>query len=318
MESLAEKIKEYKIKIPVYVSDNIDDEKHLFGSTFSDMLTNAKELIDRYNNTPDWHITSDRRSKTSVTGVNKIDYFDYKIGDDDCLLLQATAYKTNLVDGYLEGEDNDIILFKENDKLCSNTHFILLYPNIFSKINNKNVVYWRIFVYEDPTKSNDEVTKVAKLIMREVVKCPIKNIKEDKLLSDLKNEKIIESIEIKFLSFNDDGIDDTPPYLKNYIIENKSKKERNIKLENVNSVDAIKVFDNTELPDSFNKRQVQFLMKNKRVLTVTQEYYENLKIAFDDSFNYSFTINEDELQNVFEKDFIINKMKEVISNFAEL
>lgn len=318
MESLTEKIKEYKIKIPVYVSDNIDDEKHLFGSTFSNMLTHAKELIDKYNNTSDWHITSDRRSKTSVTGVNKIDYFDFKIGDDDCLLLQATAYKTNLVDGYLEGEDNDIILFKENDKLCSNTHFILLYPNIFSTTINKNVVYWRIFVYEDPTKSNDEVTKVAKLIMREVIKCPIKNIKEDKLLSDLKNEKIIESIEIKFLSFNDDGIDDTPPYLKNYIIENKLKKERNIKLENVNSVDAIKVFENTELPDSFNKRQVQFLMKNKRVLTVTQEFYENLKIAFDDSFNYSFTINEDELQNVFEKDFIINKMKEVISNFAEL
>lgn len=316
MDGDNDKIKEYKIKIPVYVSDNVEDEQHLFGSTYSNMISQAKELIDKYNNSPTWHITSDKRAKTSITGVNKIDYFDIKIGNDDCLLLQATAYKTNLKDGYLEGENSDVIFFKENDKLCSDTHFVLLYPNIFPSENDKNIVYWRIFVYEDPTKTNDEVTKVAKLIMREVIKCPIKNIKEDKLLSDLKNENIIEGIEITFLSFNDDGIDDTPPYIVPYIVKNKLKRERKIFLENVKSEDAVRIYENEEFKKDFNKRQVQFLMKNKRVLTVTEEYYDNLKNAFDDSFNYTITINADELQGIFEQEFIKSKMLEVIKNFA--
>ena len=311
---MAEKQKNYTVKIPIYTSENIKNEKTLFGETYQSMLAGAKELIAAYNNDLNWHIASDKRSKTSITGVNKIDVTECKIGRDECLLLRATAYKTKLIDGFLENENSEIIIFRENDKLCSDTHFILLYPNRFN-----DVVYWRVLVYEDPTKTNDEVTRVAKLIMKEILKCPIRNIKEEKLLQDLKSQGIINGIEICLTSLYDSD-DETPPYLQNFLIETKTKKEKRIKLENVPSEESIKLYEDIGFSNTYTKKQISYLLKNKRILSVTQEYRDNLKQTFEDSFNYSFGIDESQLVNakIFESEFVIDHMTSVINNFMSI
>lgn len=306
--------KEYIVKVPIYTSENIRNEDSLFGSTYDNMIQYAKESIAKYNSDDSWHVTSDKRSKTSITGVNKIDVAECSIGQDACLLLQATAYKTKLMDGYYESEESEIIIFKENDKLCSNTHFILLYPNIF-----KDIVYWRVFVYEDPSKTNDEVTRVAKLIMKDILKQPIRNIKEDKLLSDISEQGIISGMEISFISLNDDD-DETYPYLLPYLTDSKMKKEKKIKLENIPSEECVKAYKDIGFQNSYTKKQIKYLLSNKRVLTVTQEFRNNLLQTFEDSFNYSFGISEVELKegHIFDKDFIIDHMSGVITNFMSL
>lgn len=311
---MEEKIKEYIVKVPIYTSEGKNNENSLFGTTYDNMLNEVKELILKYNSDSNWHVTSDKRAKTSVTGVNKIDVIDCCIGRDQCLLLQATAYKTKLIDGYYESEESEVIIFKENDKLCSDTHFILLYPNIFN-----NMVYWRVFVYEDPTKTNDEVARVAKLIMKDILKYPIRNIKEDRLLADLASQGIINGMEISFTSLNDSD-DETPPYLLNYLVNTKVKQEKKIKLENIPSDECVKVYQNIDFPNTYTKKQIKYLLNNKRVLTVTQEFRENVKQAFDDSFNYSFGITETELKEarIFEKDFIIEHMTAVVNNFMSI
>lgn len=311
---MEKKIKEYIVKVPIYTSENKTNVDTLFGSTYDNMIKEAKELIEKYNSDASWHVTSDRRAKTSVTGVNRIDFIDCNIGRDACLLLQATAYKTKLIDGYLESEDSDVIVFKENDKLCSNTHFILLYPNIF-----KDLAYWRVFVYEDPTKTNDEVARVARLIMKDILKTPIRNIKEDKLLADLTSQGIINGMEISFMSL-DDNDDETPPYLRNYLVKANIKQEKKIKLENIPSEECIKVYENVEFPNDYKKKQIKYLLNNKRVLTVTKELNENLKDAFEDSFNYSFAITESELKNatIFTPEFILEHMTAVVNNFMSV
>ncbi len=308
------KPKEYIVKVPIYTSENINNDNTLFGTTYDGMIQSAKDVIDRYNTDYAWHVTSDKRAKTSVTGINRIDYTDCKIGRDKCLLFQATAYKTKLIDGYYEGEDSKVIIFKENDKLCSDTHFILLYPNIFH-----DVVYWRIFVYEDPSKTNDEVTRVAKLIMKDVLKCPIRSIKEERLLSDLTSQKLICGMEIAFTSI-DDNDDETPPYLLEYLVDSKVKKEKKIKLENIPSEDCIKTYQDIGFTHSYNKRQIKYLLNNKRELTVIQEFRENVIQTFEDSFNYSFGVSESELKEgkIFDKGYIIDHIKGVIANFMSL
>jgi len=311
---MEEKTKEYIVKVPIYTTESKSNERFLFGTTFDNMLNDVKGLITKYNSDNNWHVTSDKRAKTSVTGVNNIDVIDCNIGRDSCLLLQATAYKTKLIDGYFESEDSEVIIFKENDKLCSNTHFILLYPNRFN-----NLIYWRVFVYEDPTKTNDEVTRVAKLIMKEIIRCPIRNIKEDRLLADLDSQGIINGMEISFISI-DDSDDETPPYLLNYLVNTKVKQEKKIKLENIPSDECVKVYQNVDFPNTYTKKQIKYLLNNKRVLTVTQEFRDNMIQAFDDSFNYSFGITETELKDakIFETDFIIEHMTAVVNNFMSI
>lgn len=311
---MEEKIKEYIVKIPIYTSENITNENTLFGTTYDNMLIKAKEVINKYNSDANWQVTSENRAKTSVTGVNKIEVIDCKIGRDACLLLKTTVFKTKLIDGYYESEKSEVIFFKENDKICSNTHFVLLYPNIFN-----NVVYWRVFVYEDPTKTNDEVTKVAKLIMKDILSTPIRNIKEEKLLAEIKSQGIINGMEISLVSLNDND-DETPPYLHKYLVKTKVKQEKKIRLENVPSEECIKAFENIDFPKNYSKLQIRYLLNNKRVLMVTQELAENLKKAFEDSFNYSFTITESELKSskIFDHDYIINRMSDVVNNFMSV
>lgn len=311
---MKDKPKEYVVRVPIYASESIKNEETLFGTTYSSMIQTAKEVINKYNSDINWHVTSDKRAKTSVTGINRIDFIDCEIGRDQCLLLQATAYKTKLIDGYYESEASEIIVFKENDKLCSNTHFILLYPNIF-----KGIVYWRVFVYEDPTKTNDEVARVAKLIMKDILKCPIRSIKEERLLSDLTSQHLISGMEISFVSL-DDNDDDTPPYLLPYLVDSKVKKEKKIKLENIPSEDCIKTYQDIGFPHTYNRRQIRYLLNNKRVLTVVQEFRDNLQQTFEDSFNYSFGVSEAELKEgrIFDKDYIIEHMQSVVTNFMSL
>lgn len=61
-----------------------------------------QSLINIYNRDGIEQITSDRRAKTTIIGIQNIEPSDIQFGDDKCLLLRVTAYKTNLLDGYYQ------------------------------------------------------------------------------------------------------------------------------------------------------------------------------------------------------------------------
>ena len=322
MENI-DKIKEYNIKVPVFLTDEKEstEEKDLFGNTmYSEMISIVKEQIEAYNKDESWHVTSDKRSKTSKTGVNMIDCFECKVQGVECLLLQATAYKTQLYDGfYQEGEDEkNIIVFKENDKICSDTHFILLYPKLVG-IKSPFKLFWYVLVYEDPSKSNDEVTRVAKLIMRDILKYPIRNIKEPSLLDTLKESRIINKVEITLSSITEDD-NEVDVYLKEYKYECKLKKEKKILLENIPEEIARKIYDDEDFKLEYSKKQVKYHLINKQILSMTAEYKENLKRTLEDSFNYSFPVTQEQIKNddIFDKNFILEKLEGVLTNFLSL
>jgi hypothetical protein len=315
------KEKEYNIKVPVFLTDEKESDENidLFGSTmYSQMINIVKEQIDTYNKGEIVHVTSDKRSKTSITGVNKIDYTEYKIKGSDCLLLQVTAYRTKLYDGYYQGEDKNIVVFKENGKLCSDTHFMLLYPKL-SGIKSPYKLYWYVLVYEDPSKNNEEVTRVAKLIMKDVLRYPIRNIKELSLLNSLRENKIISQIEISLSSITEDD-NEIDVYLKDYKYVCKLKKEKKILLENIPADIAEKIYEDETFKLDFNRKQVKYLLRNKQVLTMIAEYRENIKRTLEDSFNYSFSVTQEQIKNdeIFNKEFILEKLEGVLSNFLSL
>lgn len=75
--------------------------------------------------------------------------------------------------------------FKQKDKLCSDTYIFILYPLIIKDlVNDASEIYWHIFIYEDPSKVGTEIAKIARLIMGQIIKAPIKNIKSEKMFMD--------------------------------------------------------------------------------------------------------------------------------------
>ena len=195
--------KTYPLIVPVYVSKRIEADDANFFDSFAvsqeNMIDLAKKHIDDYNSNPKAHVVSDYKSKTTTIGIDSISYEDIAFNKDKCLLLRATAYKSNLIDGFYQQQDDEghEIRFKQKDKLCSDTYIFILYPLIVKDlVNDASEIFWHIFIYEDPSKVGAEIVKIAKLIMGQIIIAPIRNIKSDKMLADIRKYDLISKVEI--------------------------------------------------------------------------------------------------------------------------
>lgn len=312
-----EQEKIYKIKIPVYVSELVKrDRQALFQTTYDDLISDAKSMISNYNNSTQ-KTKCDQRSKTTTICIEEIDPQDISFNQDKCLLLKVTAFKTNLIDGYYQsGKTHEEIHFQTNDKLCSDNYFFILYPMINPNTKtNTDEVYWHIFIYEDPSKANEEMSKIAKAIMRDVLKVPIKNIKSEKFIEDLRRCKSIPKVEITLSSLDLDDSEELPTYLRDYTFTSTLKKEKKITIDEMDAEDAIEIFNDTSFTTGFKKRQIKYYTPNKRMLSALQEYKENMTLSLEDSFNYSIEVHEKEMNHIFEIDTIKKNIQGVFSNY---
>ena len=226
--------KTYPLKVPVYVSKRIEaDDANSFDSfavSQENMIDLAKKHIDDYNSNPKAHVVSDYKSKTTTIGIDSIAYEDIAFNKDKCLLLRVRAYKSNLIDGFYQQQDDEghEIRFKQKDKLCSDTYIFILYPLIVKDlVNDASEIYWHIFIYEDPSKVGAEIVKIAKLIMSQIIKAPIRNIKSDKMLADIRKYDLISKVEISLSTIGEDE-EGIPEYIKNYTYKCSSKREQKI------------------------------------------------------------------------------------------
>ncbi len=316
---MEEKKKSLCIKVPVYVSQPIERENEFFSVTNKTLIEEAKVLINSFNSTPQKAIISEKKTKTTTIGINHIDCIDLQFNNDECVLLKVTAYKSNLIDGFLQSEtlkENEL-RFKPNDKLCSDTYFYILYPTIVRNDEKEKVIaYWHIFLYEDPSKESTDMTSIARLIMRAVMNVPIKNIKSDKMLAELKKFGLISQVEIVLSSVSDDD-DGVPKYLQRYKCSNKLRKERKMVLENVSIQDAITAFEDDSFTLDYSRRIIKFRTYNKRVFSMVQEYREKLSSTLDDSFNYSIEVVESEVKNgsIFEPEKIKKNVEGIFARY---
>lgn len=175
------KEKSYNIKIPVYTTTMLDQSVGLFENvSFQDMVQMIKKRLDDFKSP----ISSSNRNKTKKTVVSDISYQDVQIGNVPALLLQISAFNTNMYDGYFEA--NEKIPIAKDNKLGSENNFILLYPRIKGLSAETYTCFFLMLVYEDPTKDNGEVCKLAKILVNKILNIPIENIKLPMILMNLK------------------------------------------------------------------------------------------------------------------------------------
>lgn len=314
--------KGYQIKVPVYVSEKMerDNNGSIFTTSNSSLIDDAKALIRTYNSNPEAILTSNKRNKTTTIGIKFIDVEDISFNEDPCLLLRVTAYKTNLIDGYYQSasEEGRQIRFKEQDKICSDTYCFILYPLLNTQIEDglKIDVYWHIFIYEDPSKTNEEMARIARLIMGKILKTPIKNIKSEKMLADIKKYGLISEVEIS-LSVEEDDDKGIPEYIKNYQFSSTLKQEKKIKLSNMSADDAISAFEDESFAKHFSKRQLKFVTHNKRVFSIVQEFKDKMSSALEDSFNYSIDVNEEDIKDgsIFKTEIIQRNVAGIFTRY---
>lgn len=313
---------ESQISIPVYISDLLPVDKEtesLFPYTQELMIENAKTSIESFNSTPGNHLIEDNRSTSPVKhGISSIEVIDLDFDKDKSILLRVSAYQTNLMDGfYVDSKNSDEHHFSTKDKICCNTYNIILYPKIYKNVlKGKHAAYWHVFLYLDPLKDNRIMSKLARYIMSIIIKSPIRNVKSDKFLNDIRKTPEFSKVEITLHTYNE-GEDMEPDYVTKYKHETKIKQLKTLTLYNVKPEDALSALDDTSSVCQNARRTLRFETPEQRVFSSVQEFREKLSHTYEDSFNYTVTVSLSDVSSkrIFDIDFIKDKMQGLFTRY---
>ena len=301
-----QKPKKLLLKIPVYLSEMKEhDTGTLFDLKEQDIIDKLKRDINTYNEQNSNLCQFGKKGKSESVSVAEIQAEGIKFGEDHALLLRVSTERTNLCGGFLR-HDND----KENpthvdyaDKLTISTNIVLLYPRIVFPKDGTTKGHWflYVFIYEDPSKLNLDMSQLARNMLKTVFDAPIRNIKEDKFKEEIRTAQKLVRIEILLSNF-EDGTDVTlPPKLASYAYSAKNRKETTISLENVASSDAEDLITDNSF-DGYAQRIFRIFTTDKRKLTakITERVKDakvSLEQAFEDSFNFELEVEESDIVN---------------------
>ena len=239
-----------------------------------------------------------------------------KIGDVPALLLQINAFNTNLYDGYFEGSER--IQFTRDNKIGSESNFVLFYPRINGLSPGHYTCYFLMLAYEDPTKDSGEVSKLAKIVAKQILNVPVQNIKISMILDELKSIGDIPELRIKYYSLTESDNNVDVKYAS-YLTKTSLKREeiRNFKNMPFTTMESL-ISDSSE-DGNYQKKEITILGGKKEYKISKQliaEAGEELSETAEKIFNAITAITQDELEHkIHNRDFIIEKMSSVISNY---
>jgi len=267
MNKSGKKEKSYVIKVPVISSELILKGNDLFGGiSFSDMLNYAKVKISNYK-LLESKISKNSRNKVQTKEIANVDYIDCLIGTRPCMLLQISAYNTNLYDGYVETDQK--INLKQNHKLGSDNYYALLVPNIIGLDSNNYKHQWIILIYEDPHKDNQEIVGTTKLVLNKILEISTFNIKLPEVLEELKRINTLPELSLNFSCiYNDENEVDVR--FRNYLVGSKVRKLREDKFKNVPFKTTEELINDKSFQESYQKRLLKISF-GKKEFRITQE-----------------------------------------------
>ncbi|WP_294249496.1 hypothetical protein [uncultured Chryseobacterium sp.] len=310
---MEENIKKHKIRVPIFSSEVIEREIGLYDDlTYLSMINNLKKKIDNFNESMPT-IRQPKINKVKETQISAIEYFEESYEEIPTLLIKITAYNTNLIDGFVELDEK--INLQKNHKVGSDTNYLLALPQIYGQDSSKFVFQWKFFVYDDPTKDSSEIISICKLLCKKILDIKIRNLKLESILKEIKQNKLLENFEIQ-LSSHYEQEDDPDVKLKNYLITSKvSKTTKN----SYKDVPTDKFEEILFTKNNFNKRVFK-VFKNNREIRITEEQkndFNKLSQTIEEILNSQIEFHENDLDKIFEKDFIMKNLNSIITEFTK-
>lgn len=308
------KEKSYKIKVPVYTTSMLDKESGLLlfdDVSYDDLIRFAKERIAKFQ----FPLSSPTRNKTLMTVIKGIKVKDVEFGSDKALLLQISAYDTNFYDGYFEGDER-IDITKDN-KIGKDSNFVLLVPRKKGLTQDSYTCYFLMFVYEDPTKQSGEVSKLAKLVAKEVIQVPVENIKLPIIMQELKDYHTIPELQIRFSSIYEAENDVDVKYIE-YLQGGRIEKKKTRRFKDM-PFDIVKdlLTDKSDDEDYQTKKTSIVVGKTEyKIDSLINEAKNELKDTAEKIFNFTIGITQTELDaKIHKEDFVIDKLHGVLKNY---
>lgn len=310
---MATKEKSYNIKIPVYTTTMLDQSAGLFDNvSLHDMVQMIKAKLDNFKHP----ISLSNRNKTKKTVISKIFYQDVQIGNAPALLLQISAFNTNMYDGYFEANEK-IPITKEN-KLGSESNFVLLYPRIKGLSTETYTCFFLMLIYEDPTKDNGEVCKLAKILVNKILNIPIENIKLPMIFDELKDISTIPELQIHYRSISEADNDVDIKY-REFLQGGKLEKKKDRLFKDIPRSTVEELLADTTDDEDYQEKDTRIVIGRKEYRIkkeLINEASEELKETAEKIFNASSTITQTELDTkIHDINFMIDRLSGVLTNY---
>lgn len=307
------KEKSYYIKVPVYTTTMLDQNAGLFNNvSYQDMIQMIKKRLDDFKKP----ISSSNRNKTKKTVVSDITYQDSQIGNVPVLLIQISAFNTNMYDGYFEANEK-IPITKEN-KLGSENNFVLLYPRIKGLSAEKYTCFFLMLIYEDPTKDNGEVCKLAKILVNKILKIHIENIKLPMIFDELKDICTIPELQIRYRCISDADNDIDVNY-REFLQKSKIEKKKDRFFKDMPRKIMEQLLADTDDDEDYQQKETRIVIGKKEYhikKELVNEASEELKETAEKIFNASSAITQKELDTqIHDTKFMIEKLSDVLTNY---
>ena len=306
------KEKEYTIKIPVYTTSMFDRNDGFYGNiSYDEMLQFVTKRIKDYA----YPLISDTRNKTLKTVINDIKVEEVLLGSDKALLLQISAYDTNFYDGYFEGETR--INIAKNHKIGKESNYVMFFPRIKGLTPESYTCYFLMLVYEDPNKLNSEVSKLARLVAKEIIKVPIEKIKLPVIMDELKDYKIIPDLQIRFASMYESG-DDVDAKFIQYLVTTKMEKKKTRNFRNIPYDVMLELINDKSDEDGYQtkKTSIKAGKTEYRISSIIEDAKEEFEALGEKIFNFTTPISQSEIETkIYDKAFILEKLQAVLNNY---
>ncbi len=310
------KEKSYKIKVPVYTSELILKGSDLFGGvSFKDMNKFVHKKVQYYKSITD-KVSRNKRNKVQKKEIDKVDCIDIIVADRPCVMLQISAYNTNLFDGYVETDKK--INLEQSNKIGSENYFVLLVPNIIGIDSNNYKHQWIFLIYEDPHKETQDILSTAKLVINKVLGISTSNIKVPEILDELKRVKNIPELTLNFTAISNDENEVDAQY-RSYLVGSKFRKQREDKFENMPFETTEEVIGDISYEKDYQKRTVKIGL-GKKEYRITRDAINEAKGKINETaeeiFNETIGITETELkEKIYDTDFIVEKLTPILQNY---
>ena len=307
------KEKSYVIKVPVYTTEMVEKESPLFGENYHGLVRAVQKKVEEYVG----GLSIENKNKTYKTVINNIDASEHKIGDIPCLLLKISAYTTNLQDGYFEAAER--FQFEKENKIGSDNNYFLIYPVIIGLESHRYVRYFLLLVYVDPNKNISDLIKIVKGVAKKVLCVPVKNIKPQGVLNELSQMRTIPELEIVYTGISNSDNDVEVKY-REYLQRGSVKRTKSQYFKDMPFDLTNDLLQDTDDSGDYQKKKTIFRIgKNEYRITrdLRNEAEEHYKETAEKVFNTSIGITQSELDSnkIYQPDFIIDKMGDVIANY---
>lgn len=305
----SDKTGEHIIQVPLYtipISEE-DTTQSFFPTTYEQLIDLVKERLNVF--TPH-ELKNNKKERKTI--IESLSYREKSIYNVPCVLVQCAVSDSNLGDTTIE--DDNVYQLSPNAKVKAANYFFLLYPKIDGP-QKKRICSIIMLVYDDPYHDSYNSCRIATTVAKKILRLKPINQKLDSVIHELESAQTVPQLQITLSSY--DATDsDYAPKINLYRVKTSNFKKQVINFESVPKEKALDVIEDDDCGE-YSIKEISITMGKKQIKVrrdITKGI-DAMKLTIDSVFNSSTSVTDEEMNKLYDSDFIIEKIQPILSNY---